>query len=133
MQHNQVWMAVQRGEHGTFRREVRIGFVHHHHARETGGHLFQLFRGESIARGVVGRANPEQFRAAVRCAQQVLHRQFEIRRQLHLAQGHVVRVRRHLIHPVTRRDGHRIVQSRFAEDAERQVDGLVAARASHEN
>ena len=58
--------------------------------------------------------------------------QTEIGAERHLAQLHVVDVRRHAVHAVGGGDGHGVVETGLAENAEAEVDGFVATVA-HKN
>ena len=129
MQYDQVGKFVDPRQESLSFGEVDVGFVEHHHAVEAAQQLFNLPVGECVSRGVVGRAEPQQFGAPVGRRQQRLDRKREIGSQRHFAQFDAVGLRRHAVHAVGRRDRNGVVAARLAEDPEREVYGFVAAVA----
>ena len=82
---------------------------------------------QAVPRGVVGRAEKNQFGIFIGGSQQFTGTKLEVVVEQHLPVGHVVDIGTYLVHAISRLDGHHIVHSRTAERPERQVDGLVAS------
>ena len=133
LQNDQVLVALHRGEQRPLVGKVGISLVHNEHPVEPLRQFFQLEKRKSIARRIVWRAYPQQFRVLVAGRQQAFRRQREIIRvECHLSQCHIIRCRRHFIHAIRRRDGHGVVDAGAAENPKAEVDGFVTSVA-HEN
>ena len=125
-------MFVEDGEQAGLFGKVDVGFIDDDHSVPPVQQLFHLRYGKTVARGVVGRTEEEQLAVFVGLCQQTLRREGEVVVQLHFAQRHIVDVGRHAVHAVAGTDGDGVVHARDAEDAEAEVDGLVAAVADED-
>ena len=85
MQYDQVGKFVDPRQESLSFGEVDVGFVEHHHAVEAAQQLFNLPVGECVSRGVVGRAEPQQFAPFVRRREQPFDRQREVVAERHFA------------------------------------------------
>ena len=132
MQHDQVREFVEPRQESGPVGEIDVGFVEDDHAVEAAQQPFDLRRRKGVARGVVGRAEPQQFAPFVRRREQPFDRQREVVAERHFAQFNVVDGRRDAVHAVGRCDRDRVVDARPAEDAVGQIDRLVAAAADED-
>ena len=80
----------------------------------------------------VGLLGLQRNRSLESASEEGLRREGEVRAQRDLPQGDVVRRGGDRVHPVARDDRDRVVPAGDAEDAEKQVDGLVAAVADED-
>ena len=112
--------------------EVYVGLIHDDDALETLDDLDDFVAVERVARGVVGRTEPYYLRVLVAGCQQFLCMQLEVLVKQNLTALDVVDVGTHLVHAVGGCDAHYVVAPWLAENAEGQVDGLVAAVAEED-
>ena len=132
LQHHQVGAPEHLCPEAALCAEVRVSLVQHHHAGEGVHQRQQVLPRKGIAGGVVGAAEEQKPGVCIGGGQEVRCREGEVRSQRNAAQGHVVDVGRHGIHPVTGDDGHGVVLPGHAENPEQQVDGFVAAIAQED-
>ena len=112
--------------------EVAVGLVDDDDTLELVDDLQHLLAVDGVARGVVGRAYPDELRVVVGSSQQLLGRNLELFVEQHRTVLHVVDVGTDLVHTVGGLDGNDIVAAGLTEDAVGQVDGLVATVAEED-
>ena len=129
VEHNEVGIFQQLITQGTLTGEVAVGLVDDDDTLEARQHINNLLTVNGIARGVVGAAYPDDLGVLIAGSQQLVGLYLELLVEQHGTILNIVDVGTYTIHAVGRLYGHHIVDARTAEDAVRQVDGLVATVA----
>ena len=131
-QRYEVGILVEVVAQRTLGREVAICLIDDDDALEGTEDMLYLLTLEGVARRVVGRTDEDDLCVVVACGKETVGVKVEGVSEGHFAVLHIVDVGAHLIHAVCRVYGYNIVDAGTAEDAEWEVNGLIATVAEED-